>query len=204
MMHPFTKIGLLSFITVLISGCSTVANVAQSVADKARGETKSPEPAAAPTPAPQPNAIPLPAPNQAQQNSNTTAATTKTGNSVIDKCYQNFVVDGSYLKGYRFRTNTTLSGVSKADVFSKAVAATAEEGWIITASDAATGTISANHTRGRGNDARTQVMSISVISIGKDVRVSATLNTPPDLFGSGRNEESLKKATCEGIEKMSR
>ncbi len=199
-MNYIFKVAPLIFFAASLCGCETVASVAQSVADKARGENKSPEPTKSPA-ASSSDASTSAAPEK-KQSPNPIPTTAKTGNSIIDKCYENFVVDGSYLQGYRFRTNSTLSGVSRAEVFSKVVAATAEEGWIITSSDAATGTLSANHTRGAGRDAKTQVMSMSVIPVGKDVKVSATLNTPPSLFGSGRNEESLKKSVCEGIQKL--
>lgn len=170
-------LGLLSAVSILAAGCANNA--------------AAPAPAAAPA---------APAAPQAA------APATKpmAGSKAMQMCMANFNTDGAYLRGYRFRTHTLLAGASKSKVFANLAAMTAEEGWIITASDANVGTLSANHTRVHAKKTLTQVLSYSLLPTGKDLKVSVTLNTPADIFGSGRDEERLKQQMCESIEKAAR
>lgn len=98
--------------TALLGGCETVGNVAQSVADTARGNESTSQ----------------------QDGSGGSVAH-------LSQCEKNYSESGSFFKGKQFRTFSTLSA-SQPAAYKKAKIVLAKEGWHIVREDASIGLIS--------------------------------------------------------------
>lgn len=91
-------------------------------------------------------------------------------------CQSHFTTEGSFLVGKKYSTWVFLSGVLKADTYTRVYSRVAQDGWSIVNADKDAGIISAAQgvSYGRGSQAP---MLIVVEEAGKGSRVSVTFRT---------------------------
>jgi hypothetical protein len=165
-------------ITFSLTGCETVGNVAQSVADSARGGSKGVETEKTKVPSTAVQSTP------AQVQSAATSA---------PACERNFVSTGSFFSGRQLRTNAPLPGVSPDTAYKKVFAEMAKRGWQIISSDKDVRMISASE----GVPGSKKTLPFNVVvgeEKGAATDISFTISMPGGVMAS---EDGVKAMFCD-------
>lgn len=158
-----------------VSGCSTVANVAQEIADSARGNAQTP-------------ADKLESRVGASESSHQ------------KPCFTNFVVTGNFLSGKSFKTHAPLPALTPDSAYQKAYTLIAKEGWQIISADKNIRMISASQGVGFSSGGKTVPLNflIEPDSVKGSV-ITLKLTLSGGLLAS---EDGMQGAFCAFVEKM--
>lgn len=177
----FNFINYLVFIALTsLSGCETVATVAQGIANSARGTN---------------NASP----------STTTAvqASAKTEVSIENAppCSKNFQVSGSFMTGRQYKSSVQLLGISAETAYKKAFSELAKKGWQIIASDRDARMISANQGVSLSRSGRTVPMTVIITDEPpRSSNVSLTVSLSGGMMTS---EDAIRNEFCDFAQALS-
>ena len=164
----------------LISGCETVANVAQNVSDSARPSKKAVEP----------DSTTLTSPN-----SQVGATPRQPSNANAPACEKNFAVSGSFFSGKQFTTNAPLPRIAPDAAYRKAFAEVAKRGWQIISSDKDVRMISASQNVSMSSGGKTVPLNILISDEkGKGTTISFTFSISGGLATS---EDGVLKTFCD-------
>jgi hypothetical protein len=153
-----------------LAGCSTVAEVAQNVADTARGSS--------------------------QPSANSKAPQTPGGAPVAQEpCAANFAVTGSFISGKQFKSSAPLTKLSPDNAYKKAHAATITRGWQLISADKEMRTISANQQVNYSSGGKTVPLNILIKpDAARGSVISFTFSTAGGLFAS---EDAVRDVFCQ-------
>ena len=173
-----------AFLTIALasslSACETVGNVAQSVADSAKGNAKVIEPAKGTAVNTSPQSAPA-----AQQ----------TATPVAPACERNFTVTGSFFAGKQFKTTAPLPGMSPDMAFKRASAEVAKRGWQIISTDKDVRMISASQSVALSSSGKTVPFNVLIgEEKGAGANISLTFSIAGGLTAS---EGGVKNTFCE-------
>jgi hypothetical protein len=163
-----------------LTGCETVGNVAQSVADSAKGNNKATEPAKS---------------TATSTSASSTTAPPQSATSAAPACERNFSVTGSFFTGKQFKTNAPLPGVNPDAAYKKAFAEVAKRGWQIISSDKDVRMISASQSVSLSNSAKTVPFNVV---IGEEKGGGANISFTFSIAGGlATSEDAVKTTFCD-------
>ena len=173
-------IASITMLAGLISGCETVANVAQNVSDSARPSKKAVEPDSTASTSPSSQAAATP-----RQPSNANAPA----------CERNFASTGSFFSGKQFTTNAPLPRMAPDVAYKKALAEVAKRGWQVISSDKEVRMISASQNVSLSSSGKTVPLNILISDEkGKGTSISFTFSISAGLATS---EDNVVKTFCD-------
>ena len=182
--YSLLKIGTAALLCASLGACETVANVAQNVADSARGKPQASQPEQKPTgSASAPQAVPT---------SSSTAATRG-----ISTCASGFTVTGSFFTGKQMKASTVLPTTSADIAYRKAYAEIVKRGYQIVQADKEIRMISANQAVSFSKGGKTVPVNVLIESdgaSGKGSRILISVNLPGGLVAS---EDSVRDEFCD-------
>ena len=152
--HTLATTAILAIGGLITTGCETVANVAQNVADTARSRSgtsapATPQPASAPAPTATAQAAP---PAKAPPPESTKA----------EPCSANFVVTGTFIAGKQYKTQVPVPGVAPDVAYRKAHAGVVSQGWQVNSTDSTLRSISATQQVSFSRGGKTTPLNVLV------------------------------------------
>ena len=161
---------LISLAALALAGCATVANVAQNVADTARGSS---------TP------------------SADSKATQAQGGAPVAQapCAANFVVTGNLLSGKQFKSSAPLPKLTPDNAYKKAYAAVVAKGFQLHSADKDMRMISANQQVSYSNGGKT--VPLNILIQPDSARGSVVLFTFATAGGLIASEDTVRDVFCQ-------
>ncbi len=175
---------LILFCAIGLSGCQTVANVAQKVADSARGGQQ----ASTEGREGQSQVAEDAAPPQSKSSGNASSGPRQ-------PCSENFVVTGSFFTGKQFTSHAPVPGINPDTAYRRAYTEIVKKGWQIVSADKDIRMISANQQVNFSRGGQTVPLNILIKDDGK--RGSIVSFTFSHAAGLVTSEDRMRDGFCQ-------